>query len=78
MLGVPKFRRRGIWLALLFAILAAGANGCGSGGSSGGGGGGTNPNATPPGTYAIKLATTAGSGSSAESQPLTLSGTVTQ
>jgi sugar lactone lactonase YvrE len=78
MLGVPKFRRRGIWLALLFAILAAGANGCGSGGSSGGGGGGTNPNATPPGTYAIKLATTAGSGSSAESQPLTLSVTVTQ
>ncbi len=76
MIGIPRVRRRGIWLAVLVAALAAGANGCGSGGSASGGG--SNSSVTPPGTYSIQLTTNSGSGSSSESQPLTISLTVTE
>jgi hypothetical protein len=74
--GLPSRRRAASrWLAvLLFGLVIGGVMGCGS---NGGGGSKTNPDATPPGTYAVKLTASAGTGSGAISDPVSVTLTVT-
>jgi hypothetical protein len=69
LLGVCGVRRRqrtaGVFTLLLSSLLLIGLSACssGTGGGTGGGGnsgGPANPNATPPGVYAITITATSG------------------
>lgn len=76
---LPPVRRK-TWLGfaavlLLFALSLGGMTACGGGGSNNGGGDTQNPNATPPGSYAIHINSTVGGKDAAT--PVTVSLTVT-
>lgn len=64
LLGVPRKRRYGTLLSILFFAFMMTAVSCGGGGSStggGGGGGGTTDPGTPTGTYTVTVTATSGS-----------------
>ena len=74
MFGLPRRRRAAgpllVVLLLAVGLLGAGLGGCSSGSTP-------NANATPPGTYTLKIAATAGTGSSALSDPVSVTLNVT-
>jgi hypothetical protein len=78
--SLPRSRRKTwqTWMGIVLVVLCiGGATGC-SAIEKAINGDGSNTNATPAGTYSINVTASAGSGSTAVSQPLTVAVTVTQ